>query len=101
MYIGDNVMIGPNTLITTVGHPLTPMGRRKHIGIATPVHIGNDVWIGKTLGPGTVKFLLNYSKLEFMVPGPNVASVVAQPNFFSQIKLHIKPSQSNCSRQDP
>ncbi len=38
---------------------------------------------------------------EFMVPGPNVASVVAQPNFFSQIKLHIKPSQSNCSRQDP
>ena len=72
VYIGDNVMIGPNTLITTVGHPLTPMGRRKHIGIATPVHIGNDVWIGKTLGPGTVKFLLKYSKLEFMVPGPNV-----------------------------
>ena len=24
-----------------------------------------------TLGPGTVKFLLKYSKLEFMVPGPN------------------------------
>lgn len=24
------------------------------------------------LGPGTVKFLLNYSKLKFMVPGPNV-----------------------------
>ncbi len=43
IYIGDNVMIGPNTLITTVGHPLTPMGRRKHLGIATPVTIGNDV----------------------------------------------------------
>lgn len=44
--IGDNVMIGPNTLITTVGHPLSPLGRRKHLGIAKPVYIGNDVWIG-------------------------------------------------------
>ena len=52
--IGDNVMIGPNTMITTVGHPLTPMGRRKHLGIATPVTIGNDVWIGGnvTILPG-------------------------------------------------
>lgn len=54
VHIGDNVMIGPNTLITTVGHPLTPMGRRNHIGIAKPVHIGNDVWIGGnvTILPG-------------------------------------------------
>ena len=54
VYIGDNVMIGPNTLITTVGHPLTPMGRRKHMGIAKPIHIGNDVWIGGnvTILPG-------------------------------------------------
>ncbi len=44
--IGDNVMIGPNTLITTVNHPMTPMGRRKHLGIAKPVNIGDDVWIG-------------------------------------------------------
>ena len=52
--IGDNVMIGPNTLITTVGHPLSPMGRRKHLGIAKPVVIGNDVWIGGnvTILPG-------------------------------------------------
>ena len=52
--IGDNVMIGPNTLITTVGHPLSPMGRRKHLGIAKPVIIGNDVWIGGnvTILPG-------------------------------------------------
>ena len=28
-----------------------------------------------TLGPGTVKFLLKYSKLEFMVPGPNVVNL--------------------------
>lgn len=54
VYIGDNVMIGPGTLITTVGHPLSPMGRRKHLGIAKPVHIGNDVWIGGnvTILPG-------------------------------------------------
>lgn len=47
-------MIGPNALITTVGHPLTPMGRRNHIGIAKSVHIGNDVWIGGnvTILPG-------------------------------------------------
>ena len=46
VHIGDYVMIGPNTLITTVNHPLTPMGRRKHLGIAKPVHIGHYVWIG-------------------------------------------------------
>ena len=30
------------------------MGRRKHFGIAKPVHIGNDVWIGGnvTILPG-------------------------------------------------
>ncbi len=52
--IGNHVMIGPNTLITTVGHPLTPMGRRQHLGIAKPVTIGNDVWIGGnvTILPG-------------------------------------------------
>ena len=47
--IGDNVMIAPNTLITTVNHPLNPMGRRKHLGIAKPVKIGNDVWIGSNV----------------------------------------------------
>ena len=52
--IGHDVMIGPGTLITTVNHPLTPMGRRKHLGIAKLVTIGNDVWIGGnvTILPG-------------------------------------------------
>lgn len=52
--IGDYVMIGPNTLISTVNHPTSPTGRRKHIGIAKPVTIGNDVWIGGnvTILPG-------------------------------------------------
>ncbi|MDD3219922.1 MAG: sugar O-acetyltransferase [Lachnospiraceae bacterium] len=46
VHIGDYVMIGPNTLISAVGHPMNPSGRRKHLGIAKPVTIGNDVWIG-------------------------------------------------------
>ncbi len=54
VYIGDNVMIGPNTLITTVGHPLSPLERRSHTAFAKPIHIGNDVWIGGnvTILPG-------------------------------------------------
>ena len=51
---GNNVWIGPNTLITTINHPLSPKGRREHLGIAKPVMIGNDVWIGGncTILPG-------------------------------------------------
>ena len=54
VYIGDNVMIVPNTLITTVGHPLSPLGRRNHLAFAKPINIGNDVWIGGnvTILPG-------------------------------------------------
>ena len=54
VYIGDHVMIGPNTLITTVGHPLDAMKRRKYMAKAEPVTIGNDVWIGGnvTILPG-------------------------------------------------
>lgn len=43
---GDHCMVGPNTLISTVGHPLTPAGRRAHTSLQAPVTIGNDVWIG-------------------------------------------------------
>lgn len=52
--IGNNVMIGLNTLITTVGHPLSPAGRREKLGISEPITIGNDVWIGGnvTILPG-------------------------------------------------
>ncbi|MEY8524304.1 DapH/DapD/GlmU-related protein [Lachnospiraceae bacterium 38-10] len=54
VHIGNHCMIGPNTLITTVGHPLSPAKRRKHIGLARPVIIGDDVWIGGncTILPG-------------------------------------------------
>jgi maltose O-acetyltransferase len=52
--MGDNVWIGPGTLITTVNPPRSPKGRREHLGIAKPVIIGNDVWIGGncTILPG-------------------------------------------------
>lgn len=54
VHIGDNVMIGPHTLITTVGHPISPKGRRKHLGVTGPINIGDDVWIGGnvTILPG-------------------------------------------------
>lgn len=54
VHIGDYCMIGPNTLITTVNHPLSPKGRRERLAQAKPVTIGNDVWIGGncTILPG-------------------------------------------------
>ena len=47
-------MIGPNTLTTTVGHPISPKGRRERKAQGMPVNIGNDVWIGGncTILPG-------------------------------------------------
>ena len=54
VYIGNHVMIGPKTLMTTVGHPLSPKARRGYMAKAAPVRIGNDVWIGGnvTILPG-------------------------------------------------
>ena len=46
VHIGNDVMIGPNTTITTVGHPINPNGRRKRLAQASEIRIGNDVWIG-------------------------------------------------------
>lgn len=52
--IGDYCMIGPNTLITTVGHPVDGKRRRNKMAFAKPVVIGDDVWIGGncTILPG-------------------------------------------------
>jgi maltose O-acetyltransferase len=60
--IGDDGLIGPNTLISTVNHPLEAAARREKYAFAKPVTIGNDVWIGGnctilpgvTLGSGVV-----------------------------------------------
>ncbi len=52
--IGNNVMIGPNTVITTVGHPLSPAKRKQKIANSHLIKIGNNVWIGAncTILPG-------------------------------------------------
>lgn len=52
--MGHNVMVGPNVDIYTVNHPMNPFGRRKYLAQASPVKIGNDVWIGGkvTITPG-------------------------------------------------
>ena len=58
IHIGDNVMLAPDVIITTVSHPLLPEQRavrefenvfepygRGDIEINKPVKIGNNVWI--------------------------------------------------------
>jgi maltose O-acetyltransferase len=52
--MGNNVMIGPGSLLTTINHPMDPVGRRGHLGIAKPIVIGDDVWIcgNVTIVPG-------------------------------------------------
>ncbi len=54
VYMGDNILIGPGTVITTVNHPLKAEERRKGLAQAKEIHIGNDVWIGAnaTILPG-------------------------------------------------
>ena len=61
LYIGDDVMIGPNVSIITTGHPLDPSQRRK-VTIGKPVVIERNVWIaagatiigGVTVGENSV-----------------------------------------------
>jgi maltose O-acetyltransferase len=43
---GDNCMVGPGTLIASVGHPVDGARRRGRVAFAKPVTFGNDVWIG-------------------------------------------------------
>ncbi|SMY33295.1 sugar O-acetyltransferase [Photobacterium andalusiense] len=46
IYIGNNVMIGPNVTIATAGHPIEPILREQITQFNIPVTIGNNVWIG-------------------------------------------------------
>lgn len=54
VHIGDYCLIGPNSLISAVGHPMSPEGRRKKMAVSSPVTIGDNVWIGAncTILPG-------------------------------------------------
>lgn len=46
IYIGDNVLIGPNVVLATANHPARPDIRRKAAQYNLPIHIGNNVWLG-------------------------------------------------------
>ena len=46
IYIGDDCMIGPNTVIATAGHPICPELRAKVTQYNMEVHIGKNVWLG-------------------------------------------------------
>ncbi|NPD91846.1 sugar O-acetyltransferase [Xylanibacter muris] len=60
--IGDNVFIGPNCGVYTVRHALLPDQRNKGVMKASPVTIGDNVWLaanvtvlpGVTIGDGAV-----------------------------------------------
>ena len=46
IYIGDDVMIGPNVTIASAGHPIDSELRKKAFQFNIPVNICNNVWIG-------------------------------------------------------
>ncbi len=46
IYIGDNVMFGPNVTLTTAAHPITAELRRRGLQFNKDIHIGGNVWIG-------------------------------------------------------
>ena len=46
IYIGNDCMFGPNTVIATAGHPINPELRAKVTQYNAEVHIGNNVWLG-------------------------------------------------------
>lgn len=46
IYIGDSVMLGPNVVLATAGHPVEPELRRLVYQFNQPIHIGNNVWLG-------------------------------------------------------
>ncbi len=54
IFVGDNVMFGPNVTITTANHPIHPALRKRGLQYNRPVHIGNNVWIcaNAVIAPG-------------------------------------------------
>ncbi len=52
--IGDDAQIGPGVHIYTAWHPVEPEARRSGLEAASPVRVGNNVWLGGgcILGPG-------------------------------------------------
>ena len=46
VYVGDQVMFGPNVTIATANHPIDPALRAKGLQYNKDVYIGANVWIG-------------------------------------------------------
>lgn len=46
VYIGDNVLFGPNVSVYTAGHPIHPEARNTGYEYGISVKIGNNVWVG-------------------------------------------------------
>ena len=46
IYVGDRVMMGPNVVLATAGHPVEPELRRNVAQFNLPIHIGANVWLG-------------------------------------------------------
>ena len=46
IYIGDNVMLAPNVIIATAGHPIDAGLRRKGLQYNKSVRIGKNCWLG-------------------------------------------------------
>ncbi|MFA3790552.1 sugar O-acetyltransferase [Aliiglaciecola sp. SL4] len=44
--IGDDVLFAPGVLISTASHPKDPQKRKKGLETASPITIGDGVWIG-------------------------------------------------------
>jgi len=54
IYVGDQVMFGPNVTVITAAHTVNPELREKAYQFNRDVHIGKNVWIGSnvTILPG-------------------------------------------------
>ena len=54
IYVGDNVLFGPNVVLCTGTHPVDPALRARQAQYNLPIHIGKNVWIGagSTVLPG-------------------------------------------------
>ena len=44
--IGDDVLLAPNVIVCTAGHPVDPALRAQGLEYAKPIKIGNGVWVG-------------------------------------------------------
>lgn len=47
IFIGSHTMIGPNVTLVATGHPVRPDLRYQGAQYSLPVHIGENVWIGR------------------------------------------------------